>query len=42
MKSEREKKELVYFRGLAFQGQLNPVWQKGIMLDTKRMTEWKI
>lgn len=37
MKSEREKKELIYFRGLSFQEQLNTVWQSGIMLDTKRL-----
>ncbi|GAB3247239.1 hypothetical protein GCM10027347_02710 [Larkinella harenae] len=37
MKSEREKKELTYFRGLSFQDQLNTVWQTGKLLDTKRL-----
>ena len=37
MKSERNQNGAAYFQGLTYQDQLNLVWQRGILLEARRL-----
>ncbi|UFH53997.1 hypothetical protein [Spirosoma sp. KNUC1025] len=37
MKSEQNHKRAAYFLGLPYQDQLNVIWQRGILLEARRI-----
>lgn len=37
MKSEQNQDDAAYFHGLTYQDQLNLIWQRGILLEARRL-----